>query len=423
MSASGSGDAGTTSGRRCGWATSWMTQDFSLPVVVGLCVTAAATGAAVASLATAHVLRRRALGATATVQRTVHANTTTAQTSKATINACDDSLVRPAKSNNDDARAKAKAKQQLQQQKQRVWSEFLENGLRTRYVGYARSVYSARNYTPNQPTRVPSSRAMIDLRDCDKGCLEDLDSFSHAWLVFVFHDNESTDFVKSKILPPRKPDRRKVGVFSCRSPNRPNPIGLSIVRIEHVDPDNRKLLVSGVDILEGTPILDIKPYIPIHDQPGGEVRVPEWIAASSALEPDFASVEIDPKVLEKLRRLPRKVKRGGLYQSPEGVVQVLSEILRWDGRKRHIRQMHDRQGHGEWLFEMLGMDFSLEYPAPGVVHCTDVHPIGVVHLVDGRIRFRETEEAAEGKDSNGDNSEDVNSVQDQDGAKTSASHS
>lgn len=364
----------------------------SLPMVVGLCVTAAATGAAFASFATAHVLRRRAasmagksaMAELSGVQRSVM-NQSTASSVAGATSLANGEMSSQALSLASEGATKKKGNPNKGQPQPRRWSEFLEDGLRTRYVGYARSVYSARNYTPNQPTRVPSSRAMIELKNCDKGCLEDLDSFSHAWLVFVFHDNESTDFVKAKILPPRKPDRRKVGVFSCRSPNRPNPIGLSIVRIEKVDADNRKLLVSGVDILEGTPILDIKPFIPVHDQPVGEVRVPAWIEESSALEPDFATVEIDPSVLEKLRRLPRKVKRAGLYQSPEGVVQVLSEILRWDGRKRHIRQEHEKQGHGVWLFEMLGMDFSLEYPAPGVVRCTDVHPIGVVHLVNGKI--------------------------------------
>lgn len=99
--------------------------------------------------------------------------------------------------------------------------------------------------------------------------LQDLDAFSHIWLIFQFHHN--TDW-KPVVQPPRGP--RKVGVFASRAPYRPNAIGLSCVRLLKIA--GRTLHVADHDLLDGTPILDIKPYIPYAD------AVPEassgWLA-------------------------------------------------------------------------------------------------------------------------------------------------
>ncbi len=92
--------------------------------------------------------------------------------------------------------------------------------------------------------------------------LEDLQSFTHAWLIYRFHRNTHW---KPKVMPPRGGKKR--GVFATRSPHRPNNIGLSLVKIESVD--GLKVEVSGHDLLDGTPVYDIKPYIPYADsQPG-----------------------------------------------------------------------------------------------------------------------------------------------------------
>ncbi len=96
--------------------------------------------------------------------------------------------------------------------------------------------------------------------------LEDLAGFDRVWLVYVFHENTHW---KPKTLPPRGP-RRKRGVFATRSPYRPNPIGISSVKLIGVE--GLRLYVQESDLLDGTPILDIKPYLPYADAfPGARI--------------------------------------------------------------------------------------------------------------------------------------------------------
>lgn len=135
--------------------------------------------------------------------------------------------------------------------------------------------------------------------------LQDLEGFSHIWLVFKFHQSKTW---KPMVQPPRGIDR-KVGVFASRSPYRPNAIGLSLVRLLSVQ--GNKVLVEGGDLIDGTPILDIKPYVPAFDSVGDAslgwmeyLNTPELKISYSALakeqilflDPDDPSVDIFPRV-------------------------------------------------------------------------------------------------------------------------------
>lgn len=93
-----------------------------------------------------------------------------------------------------------------------------------------------------------------------------LEHCSHIWLVFVFSANQNAGWRKT-VRPPRLGGKQKLGVLASRSPHRPNPIGLSPVKLEHVriEGENIYLDVSGADLMDGTPILDIKPYLPDSD--------------------------------------------------------------------------------------------------------------------------------------------------------------
>lgn len=127
-------------------------------------------------------------------------------------------------------------------------------------IGYLESCYVDKFGTPRQPGLVPESWARLRLDRCwqPEQSLQGLEGFSHLWLVFVFHKNENGRF-HAKVHPPRLGGASQ-GVFSTRSPHRPNPIGLSLVKIEKVESDG--LILSGADLINGTPILDIKPYLP-----------------------------------------------------------------------------------------------------------------------------------------------------------------
>jgi tRNA-Thr(GGU) m(6)t(6)A37 methyltransferase TsaA len=117
---------------------------------------------------------------------------------------------------------------------------------------------------PRQPGLVESATGRIELLPpFDRpGVFDGLEGFSHIWLIWRFHAVPEGDW-KPRVRPPRLGGNRRVGVFASRSPFRPNPIGLSAVKLEHVG--EAWLDVSGVDLLDGTPILDIKPYIPYSD--------------------------------------------------------------------------------------------------------------------------------------------------------------
>ena len=117
---------------------------------------------------------------------------------------------------------------------------------------------------PRQPGLVESARGRVELLPpFDRpGVFSGLEGFSHVWLIWIFHAVPEGEW-KPLVRPPRLGGNRKVGVFASRSPFRPNPIGLSAVRLEQVN--ETSLDVSGVDLLDGTPILDIKPYIPYSD--------------------------------------------------------------------------------------------------------------------------------------------------------------
>ena len=127
-----------------------------------------------------------------------------------------------------------------------------------------RSPFVERVSAPRQPSADEGARATIEL-DEGKGyedALEGLEGFEYLWVVFVFHRNVEDDRGwRPKVLPPRSEVKR--GVFATRSPHRPNAIGLSVVRLDRIE--GLTLHVSNVDILDGTPVLDIKPYIPYAD--------------------------------------------------------------------------------------------------------------------------------------------------------------
>lgn len=121
---------------------------------------------------------------------------------------------------------------------------------------------------PRQSGRVAALQGRIvfepSFRNPD--ALREIEGFSHLWLIFDF-SLAHRDGWSATVRPPRLGGNRRIGVFASRSPFRPNSLGLSCVRLERVEhtDDGDELIVSGVDLLDGTPIYDIKPYIPYAD--------------------------------------------------------------------------------------------------------------------------------------------------------------
>lgn len=127
-------------------------------------------------------------------------------------------------------------------------------------IGVMRTPWNEKHSAPRQPSAARGVRGRIELAPGDEylHALEDLASWSHIWVLFWFHQNTTWH---PKVLPPRS--RVKRGVFATRSPHRPNPIGLSVLRLERIQ--GSVLHVLDVDLLDGTPVLDIKPYVAYTD--------------------------------------------------------------------------------------------------------------------------------------------------------------
>lgn len=130
-------------------------------------------------------------------------------------------------------------------------------------IGIIHTPFRERLSAPRQPAEAAEVEGVIELYEGQnyEHALEDIGAWSHLWVIFVFDRNEGW---KPKVLPPRSD--RKRGVFATRAPYRPNPIGLSVVKLEGVD--GLRLRVRGVDILDGSPVLDLKPYVPYTDALG-----------------------------------------------------------------------------------------------------------------------------------------------------------
>lgn len=123
-------------------------------------------------------------------------------------------------------------------------------------IGVARTSFTRKDAAPRQPTAAAPSAGRIELRH-DRGfqdALSDLERWSHIWVLFWFDRAQGW---KPKVLPPRSQERR--GVFATRSPHRPNPIGMSAVELAGVE--GLTVHVRGLDVLDGTPVLDLKPYV------------------------------------------------------------------------------------------------------------------------------------------------------------------
>lgn len=139
-------------------------------------------------------------------------------------------------------------------------------------IGRIHSCFSEKFGIPRQPGLVDAATATLEIlppfdrREMFKG----LERFSHLWVHFIFHDTLAEGW-KNTVRPPWLGGRTRVGVFASRSPHRPNFLGLSVVRLLALRFEDRKILLDlgGVDLLDQTPVVDIKPYLPYSDRIAG----------------------------------------------------------------------------------------------------------------------------------------------------------
>lgn len=186
-------------------------------------------------------------------------------------------------------------------------------------IGHVKSIFETKNGTPRQSGLSRYARASLTVSKQvftnPEHSLENLAEFSHVWLVWVFHqDNVEGRKVKAKVAPPRLGGAR-VGVFSTRSPHRPCNIGLTLARVEQVKGDT--LVMSGVDLVDGTPVLDIKPFIPLYDTPGGVEEEAYVEEECDELPTDLTNNEEDELVNSSPVNVPRAAKFSDKFEEEE----------------------------------------------------------------------------------------------------------
>ena len=198
-------------------------------------------------------------------------------------------------------------------------------------VAHIRSDFPTKFGIPRQSGLAPALRSAVvfapEYRNPD--ALRGLEGFSHLWLLWVFSRSVGAGWSPT-VRPPRLGGNERMGVFATRSPFRPNPIGLSAVKLEEIrlhTPEGPQLIVSGADLMDGTPILDIKPYLPYAD------AHPEALGGFAPNGGGALAVDCPPALLE---RLPADKARG------------LLEVLARDPRPSY---QHDPD-------RVYGMDFA-----------------------------------------------------------------
>ncbi len=196
-------------------------------------------------------------------------------------------------------------------------------------IGIVHSCFKEKFAIPRQPSLAPAARGEIELFPPydDPLALEGLEDVSHLWLNFIFHQAmPKDDEVRLRVRPPRLGGNKKIGVFATRATHRPNPLGLSVVKLDGIK--NGRLQISGIDLLDGTPIVDIKPYVPYAD---ALPYASNLIAQSS---PKLTSVNFNQNALISAE------KHGQRLDQP--IKKLVEQILQQDPKPAYQKPAPDR---------------------------------------------------------------------------------
>ena len=136
----------------------------------------------------------------------------------------------------------------------------MSSGPSIEIIGRARTPWTRREDAPHQPSAAKGSKGVLEIAEPYRAGLADLESLERIWVIFLFDRSRGW---AARVKPPRGGPKR--GVFATRAPNRPSQIGLTCVALESVDVDLGLVRVAGIDLLDDTPIIDIKPYLPFID--------------------------------------------------------------------------------------------------------------------------------------------------------------
>ncbi len=221
-------------------------------------------------------------------------------------------------------------------------------------IAYIHTDFPTKFGIPRQSGLAPHLLAEIVFEPAyrDANALRGLDGYSHIWLLWGFSEIEQNESFAPMVKPPRLGGNKRMGVFATRSPFRPNPIGLSAVKLEGIESRphvGKVLLVSGADLMDGSPIYDIKPYIPYADS------FPNAIGGFAEEQKRYI-LDVDFPI-DLLEQIPSD-KRDGLI-----------EALRQDPRPAYRDDPNERYG---FYFANRDVRFTV---SAGILHVIEIVPV------------------------------------------------
>ena len=272
------------------------------------------------------------------------------------------------------------------------------NGLFVKPIGVVHSIYRLCVGTPRQGLLAPNAHGRIELNGLTAHAVDGLESFSHIWIVVIFHLNtqaKNSNRIPTKIAPPAL-GGKKVGVFATRSPHRNNPIGMTLCKLDSITKPTKNnsktfLNVSGLDLVDGTPVLDIKPYVPHYDSvPEDQLRLPSWVSGGLATR---RPVNIESEALHALENILKENPSalqfyGGDGQSIDAIVDqvtnCIAEVLSVDVRSAwQTKKAREGKFQAERVGRVQG-EYDDEDSGDGTKECTQQLDNLMIHYTVSR---------------------------------------
>ena len=237
----------------------------------------------------------------------------------------------------------------------------MANNITLTPIGYIDSPYKEKFAIPRQPGLVASAKGKIILvapynhHDLIRG----IEHYSHLWIIFNFHATAEQGW-KPLVRPPRLGGNKKLGVLATRSTFRPNPIGMSVVKLESVKQtsDTLEIHISSLDLLDKTPVLDIKPYIRYSD---AILDTNDSFAQSA---PEIAiKVDFNSETKNQIKELKAN------HLQHIDLRQVIIEVLQQDPRPAYKRKSTDKKVYGTKLYDL---NIRWHYPESNTIEVINI---------------------------------------------------
>jgi len=216
-----------------------------------------------------------------------------------------------------------------------------QSSFKFKSIGIIESPYQEKFAIPRQPNLVSAAKGKVILTGeaNNHDLVRDIEQFSHLWLLFVFNATQDQGW-NPLVRPPRLGGNIKTGVLATRSTFRPNPIGMSVVKLDKVETKKKQTIlhISGLDLLNGTPILDIKPYVPYSD------AIINADAGFAQEQPETAiTIVFSQQALDDLTKYKQRY---------SDLTLLIEQILKQDPRPAYKQGKADDKVYGMSLYDL-----------------------------------------------------------------------